>query len=335
MRQEVRNRRPTASEGLSGRSRSKGVLTVLFAALAVVIAVGVAVALKESSSSSGKPAAAVKLKPWSTALKSQSTGQNPQSTTHKAPPTTTPSAGTAQAQPSVPAGWNLAFNSDFSGSALDTSVWATCYYWAGSNGCTNYGNNGTEKEWYLPSQVQVSDGALHLVAQHEATDGTTANGQPESYSCRSGMVTTNPGFNFEYGLVQIVASIPYGNGLWPALWLAASNHAWPPEIDLLEHWESQANVGIYLHPSDGIRQGGRFPLATNLSAGLHTFTLSWTPTRLTWWYDGAEVFTTTTDIPQQAMYIVANVADTSTAASSCSGTMLIQSVKVWQQPAPG
>jgi hypothetical protein len=35
-------------------------------------------------------------------------------------------------------------------------------------------------------------------------------------------------------------------------------------------------------------------------------------------------------VPQQAMYFIANVADDSTAAGACTGTMEIQSVKVWQ-----
>lgn len=310
------------------------------AALAVV-AVCAGVMVKESSSGSGKTATALKLNPLPTGRTSQSATQKPQSTGGKRQSTAAKSKPTASAtatatstsalQPTVPAGWNLTFSSDFSGTALDTSVWATCYYYASSGGCTNFGSNGEEKEWYLPSQVQVSDGALHLIAQQESTAGTTSSGQPETYACRSGMVTTNPGFNFEYGLVQVVARIPYNTDLWPALWLAASDHDWPPEIDILEHWGAEDNAGIYLHPATGARQGGRFPLDSDLSQGWHTFTLSWTPTRLTWWYDGQEMFTTTTGIPQQAMYLIMNVAETATTGpGSCTGTMDVQSVKVWQ-----
>ena len=197
-------------------------------------------------------------------------------------------------------------------------------------GCTNTGNSNQEKEWYQSSQVQVSDGILNLVAQHEPTEGTSAKGTPEEYSCRSGMVTTQPGFNFEYGYVQMVARLPYGNGLWPAFWLAASNKKWPPEIDIFEHWASQANTGAYLHPLNGVRQGGRVQAIANLSKGWHTFTLSWTKNKLIWYIDGYQVYSTTTSIPRQDMYIIANVADTSTAAGSCSGSMLVKSIKVWQ-----
>lgn len=316
-------------------------LAVVSATIAVV-AICAGVIVKESPSGSGRTATALKLNPLPTGPKTPSATQKPQSTggkrrtaAVKPKPTAAASTSTATAtpnlQPTVPAGWNLTFSSDFSGSALDTSVWATCYYYASSSGCTNFGNTSDqEKEWYLPSQVQVSGGALHLVAKQESTAGTTQSGQPETYTCRSGMVTTNPGFNFEYGLVQIVARIPYNTGLWPAIWLAASNHAWPPEIDILEHWHFDQEAKVYLHPLSGPRQGGPVPTPGNLSEGWHTFTLSWTATRLTWWFDGEEVFTTTTNVPQQSMYLIMNLADDSTAAGACTGTMDVQSVKVWQ-----
>jgi beta-glucanase (GH16 family) len=231
-----------------------------------------------------------------------------------------------------PSTWKLAFDSDFSGAALDTNVWATCYWFAspGAAGCTNTGNSNEEKEWYQPSQVKVQGGVLNLIAKHEPTEGVSAKGKPEEYSCRSGMVTTAPSFNFKYGYVQMVARLPYNNGLWSAFWLAASNKKWPPEVDIFEHWNSQANTGAYLHPLSGVRQGGRVQADANFSKGWHTFTLSWTKNKLTWYIDDYQVYSTTTGIPQQAMYIIANVADTSTAATSCSGTMLVKSIKVWQ-----
>jgi beta-glucanase (GH16 family) len=228
-----------------------------------------------------------------------------------------------------PRGWKLAFNSSFAtASTLNASAWATCYWWA-PGGCTNFGNSG-EKEWYQPSQVTVSNGMLHLVAQHTPTQGLAANGKPKEYACRSGMVTTMPGFNFKYGMVQMVARLPYSKGLWSAFWLAATNKQWPPEVDVFEHWDTDPRAKVYLHPLSGIRQGGYVPTPGNLGKGWHTFTLNWTKSSLTWYIDGYRVLGTKVGVPQQTMYLVANVADTSTDADACAGTMLIKSVKVWQ-----
>jgi len=89
---------------------------------------------------------------------------------------------------------------------------ATCYPWA-KNGCTNFGNGGQEKEWYTASQDTVKNGFLNLIAQREPTAGVNAKGAPQEYACRSGMVTTFPGFRFKYGYLQITAHIPFKTGL--------------------------------------------------------------------------------------------------------------------------
>lgn len=227
-----------------------------------------------------------------------------------------------------PKSWKLTFSSDFSGSTLDSKVWATCYPWS-PGGCTNFGNNGEEKEWYQPSQVQVNGGVLHLVAKRQPTAGRAQNGTPREYACRSGMVTTDPGFRFTYGYVQVVARVAFGTGLWSAFWLAAANRQWPPEIDLLEHWGTHPFAKVYLHSKSGPRQGG--PVKTpNIATGWHTFTLYWTKSRLSWYYDGYRMLSTTSGIPRQAMYFIANLAVYNAGRGGCSGSLDIKSVKVWQ-----
>jgi beta-glucanase (GH16 family) len=227
-----------------------------------------------------------------------------------------------------PKSWKLTFNSSFTGNKLNKATWATCYWWASHGGCTNYGN-GNEREWYKASQVQVQKGVLHLIAVRKPTKGVNKKGAPKVYACRSGMVTTLPGFNFKYGYVQVVVHVPFGKGLWPALWLSATNKRWPPEIDMVEHWGTDANGRAYLHPVHVPRQGGSIR-TPNLARGWHTFTLYWTKSRLTWYYDGHQVMTTTKGIPQQAMFFTANLAVYNATSGGCSGTMLIKSVKVWQ-----
>lgn len=235
------------------------------------------------------------------------------------------------AMPRAPKAWVLTFKQGFPGKKLNTKVWSTCYWWASpGKGCTNVGNYNGEKQWYLPAQDRVYGGVLHLVSRRKPTEGINAKGKPEKYYCRSGMVTTASSFNFKYGFVQVVARVPYGKGLWPGIWLAASNHKWPPEIDILEHWNSQNNIGVYLHPTKGARQGGRVKLPGNLSKGWHTITLRWTKSRLTWYIGRHKMFTTTKHIPHQKMYLIMNVADTSAAVGRCNGTMLVKTVKVWQ-----
>lgn len=263
------------------------------------------------------------------------TGQPTQSA-HSAQSSPLPSSATASSPSFLPRGWRLKLNASFRGSRLDRSLWDTCYPWVhgAAAGCTNFTNAklGKESEWYLPSQVRVQNNALQLVAQRMPTHGRNSSGGPQQYSCRSGMVTTYPGFRMKYGYVKVVAHIPPGGGLWPALWLAASNFSWPPEIDMLEHWGiGRQTTGVYFHPS-GAPQMLRHVQVQHFGTGWHTFAILWKPSELTWYIDGYKVMTTQTAVPQQSMYFVANLAAVKPPRPNwgCVGTMSIRSVQVWQ-----
>ena len=237
----------------------------------------------------------------------------------------------AQMAKAIPAAkWKLAFSTDFPGTKLDTSTWAECYPWSPSPpGCTNFGN-ADEREWYLPSQVHVEDGALALVAQRTPTAGADVHGNPKTYTCRSGMVTTYSSVHFKYGLVQVTARLPFGKGLWPAIWLIPADGSWPPEIDIVEHWDTELVSKATLHygKQNAQQQGTvNFPDADK---GWHTYTLYWTQSRIAIYYDSTLAFTTTTDIPQQAMYLLLDLADENNSPGSCSGTMYVKSVNIWQ-----
>lgn len=227
-------------------------------------------------------------------------------------------------------GWRPSLEATFTGSKLDTSLWGTCYPWQSADGCTNFGNSD-EYEWYTPAQDQVSGGVLHMTAQRMPTQGSASDGAAKTYAYRSGMVTTYPGFQFQYGYVQVVAKIPYGPGLWPALWLAAANKQWPPEIDMLEHYGTGSQYTEHLHEADMCVQAGA-QSTVNLSGGWHTFGLYWSPSRIVWYIDGRPVMTASKGVPRQPMYFLADLAVYQQAAAGWkNGSSLdLRSVTVWQ-----
>jgi len=256
--------------------------------------------------------------------------------TASASPSTSPQQTPYVQAPAVPdvTKMHLKFNATFTGSALNHSVWNTCFPWISdqANGCTNYGDG--EAEWYLPSQVRVSNGALHLVAEPIATPGRTQAGASETFNCRSGMVTSYPSFSFQYGYIQVVAQASAGPDLWSALWLAASNLKWPPEIDMIENWAPPSNsAGMYFHPVGAEPDAMHLPPPDVLTSGWHVYSLEWTPSELIWFLDGQEYMAVHQYIPQQPMYFLANLARyTNKGADNapCNGVLNIQSVKVWQ-----
>ena len=233
----------------------------------------------------------------------------------------------ALAAPKPPSG-KPALNAGFGGHSLNTKVWDTCYPLDSQKGCTNFGNP-MEAEWYVPSQVKVSGGVVHLVALRKSIEGTTKTGAPKRYGCRSGMITSYPGFKFEYGFVQVVANIPHAAGLWPALWLAAANGKYPPEIDMVESWGVSHETASFYHPVTGNRS--RATYSPRLTRGWKTYSLSWTKSTLKYWVGNKLVLTVKGNVPQQAMYFLADLAEYLPAKSGrCNGQLQIRSVKIWK-----
>ncbi|MGZ6545788.1 MAG: glycoside hydrolase family 16 protein [Actinomycetota bacterium] len=201
----------------------------------------------------------------------------------------------------VPGGYrHLAFRDDFSGTTVDRSRWTTCYPWGSLHGCTNGGND--EQEWYLPSQVTESAGALHLTA-----DVRKVHHHPYV----SGMVTTWRRFSFEYGYLQATMRVPAGQGFWPAFWLLPADGSWPPEVDIMEVLGNRPTKAYFTThggtPQQVVSAGGAFNGA-DLSVGWHTYGLRWTAHALTWYLDGVERFRTTRLVPHVPMYLIVNLA---------------------------
>lgn len=240
---------------------------------------------------------------------------------------------TLQRVPDTKAGWKVVFSQKFTGTTLNTRIWGTCYPWHDvSAGCSNFGN--AEYEWYLPKQDSVSGGMLHLTAARKVTQGTKRDGSPQTYYCRSGMVTSYPSFRFEYGYAKVVAWLPKGAGLWSGIWLAVANLKWPPEIDLSEHWgEPWIRTGVYFHPAHAHGAKAHLSLAEDkiLSSGWHSYSLSWNYHRITWFVDGTPIMTVAQNVTHQKMYLIMNLADYSHPKATCFGQLRIKSVKVWQR----
>jgi beta-glucanase (GH16 family) len=219
----------------------------------------------------------------------------------------------------------------FTGRHLDAKTWATCYWWAGPKGCKNFPRKGKapEYQWYLPSQVRVSRGVVHLVAQRKKTVGLSPTGKRQVYGCRSGMLTTYPGFRFEYGFVQVVANIPHRNGLWSGLWLKAVKKTARAEIDMLESWGVNAESASFYHSATGGTSRARY--APALTRGWRTYSLSWTSSRIRYYVGSRLVLTVRRNVPHQRMYFIADLAEyLSPKRGDCTGRLQIRSVKVWK-----
>ena len=191
----------------------------------------------------------------------------------------------------------LVFSDEFGGQTLDTTKWIDSY----PDGVRTHSNH--EQQFYATDSHALKEGKLVLTAQRR-----TQGGMPYT----SGMIASYGKFSQKFGRFEIRAKFPKGKGLWPAFWLLPVTKSWPPEIDILEilghdprtiyftnHWRSA---------------GGQVPnvqgkLADrDFSAEFHTISLEWHPEFLAWSVDGKEYFRTQEHVPQEPMYLLANLA---------------------------
>lgn len=180
------------------------------------------------------------------------------------------------------AGWTLVWHDEFNGPAIDTLIWN---FEVNGNGG---GNN--ELQFYTAEQRNafIESGSLVIQAFQEPYNGK------EFTSAR---MTTDHKQDWLYGRVDVRARVPYGRGMWPAIWMLPSDWVyggWPAsgEIDIMEllghepgkiygtkHWGQDA--------APHLSSGGWYvlPGGASFAAGYHTYSLEWTADSLTWFMD--------------------------------------------------
>ncbi len=226
-------------------------------------------------------------------------------------------------------GWTMVFNDEFDGTTLDASKWSTCYQWALDYGFTYCRAGNDELQWYQPDDVSIQNGQLHLKAEKRVVQGA-------NYT--SGMVDSHGKFNFLYGYAEARFRVPKGKGLWPAFWMLPQDKSWPPEIDIMEILGDKPNLAYTtLHWGQENNSTGKVFNGPDFSADFHTFAINWQPGLIIWTIDGVEVFRTTANTPDKAMYVILNLAVGGAWPGSPDASTVFPSnfdvdyVRVWQQ----
>lgn len=156
--------------------------------------------------------------------------------------------------------------------------------------------------------TRVDGGKLILEAFHDPHEGVVgwskSKNVPYHFEYSSGEVHTDKKVDFQYGRIDIMARIPSGPGLWPALWLMpvktqGSSYA---EIDLMEHvWSLGQNhntIQATVHTQHTMdKHEGFTPVnagyisSSTLSTEFHLYSLVWDEEKLVAMFDDEPYFT--------------------------------------------
>ena len=226
----------------------------------------------------------------------------------------------AQMVTSVAAGWELVFCDEFDQPSLDPAKWniAIDGHGGGNQECQYYTADSVSiaadpaspsgyKGLALTISPIVNPAASNL---HELPNFLSTNigaSHPTQRYYRSGKVSTQGHYAFQYGRVDVRAKLPAGSHAWPAIWLLPEKQdgrteatTWPNfgEIDVCEQFGRDrlvdgggTTVGAALHWGSSYRHRVCVSKSTRLLEGefsdaFHVFSMVWQPSEIEWYVDG-------------------------------------------------
>jgi len=178
--------------------------------------------------------------------------------------------------------YNLVWQDNFDGNALDQSKWRH------EVNCDGGGNNELQCYTNRQDNVYVKDGFLHIRAK------------PENYNNKgytSGRINTANTATWKYGRFVTRAKLPRGDYLWPAIWMMPKDSVYggwaaSGEIDIMEtRGQTTRMVEGTIHHGSGWPNNvytGSGPRTFNFdfSEDFHNFELIWERDQIQWLVDG-------------------------------------------------
>ena len=193
-------------------------------------------------------------------------------------------------------GWELAWQDEFEGAAIDEAKW---------NVEVNARGGGNREEQFYTARrenIRFEKGCLVIEAHREDyTAVDPSRGQSATRKYTSGRVTTQGKGDWTYGRVEVRAKLPTGRGMWPAIWMLGSNveeAGWPAcgEIDIMENVgyepdtiHANAHTKSYNHRL-GTQKGDRIEVTAPYEE-FHVYAVEWFEDRMEFFVDGEMYFT--------------------------------------------
>ena len=186
-------------------------------------------------------------------------------------------------------GYTMVWQDEFNDTQLSDD-WSFEY----GDGCPNlcgWGNNELQTYTDRPENLYFQEGKLVIEARRETFNGS-------SYT--SSRIITKGQQAFQYGRIDLRAKLPFGQGIWPALWMLGDNIdqvSWPAcgEIDIMELVGHEPEVvhGTVHWATEPDGRRAQFGSSYSLDDGwfydeFHVFSIIWDETQIRWLVDNEQ-----------------------------------------------
>ena len=213
------------------------------------------------------------------------------------------------------AGWELVWSDEFDGTSLDLTRWSyeqNC--WGGGNNelqCyTDSDTNSEVGEGILVIRA-IEETATGLAVSEDSPDAATAGTQTLPYT--SARIRSKDKGDWRYGRFEIRARLPFGQGLWPAIWMLPTDSVYGTwaasgEIDIMEavnlkgtdDTKSRSVLGTLHYGGEfpaNVESGAFWPISPDVhpSDVFHVYAVEWEEGEIRWYLDDTHYATQTSD----------------------------------------
>ena len=195
----------------------------------------------------------------------------------------------------------LSFSDEFDDDRLDTKKWLSNYYWGEKLLHDRYSVESDLQAYTEKDNFELRNSVLKITTKPQkitakvwsADKGFTT----KEFNYTSGIVCTGASFRQKYG--TFTAKIKLGDpNAKNAFWMLTDKIT--PHIDVCRTSKGKVWFDYFTTKESNLKTSIR----SKYASGFYIFTLEWSSDKLVWKINNTVVFTQTTDVPQEPMYVL-------------------------------
>lgn len=195
----------------------------------------------------------------------------------------------------------MTFNDEFDADNLDTKKWLTNYYWGEKLLKDRYSVESDLQAYTEKENFEIRNSVLKISTKPQKVTGkgwsATHGFSVKEFDYTSGLINSSNSFSQKYGV--FTAKIKLGDpNAKSAFWMLADKIT--PHIDICR--TSKGKVWFDYFSVNG--NTSKTSLGSRYSNDFFIYTLEWTSDKLVWKINDTVVFTQTSDVPQEPMYVL-------------------------------
>jgi hypothetical protein len=194
----------------------------------------------------------------------------------------------------------LTFYDDFDKEKLDNKKWITNYFWGEKLLKDRYSLESDLQAFTEKENFELRNSILKINTKPQRTTGkvwSAANGfTTKEFNYTSGLINSGNSFRQKYGV--FTAKIKLGDPkAKSAFWMLADRIT--PHIDICRTSKGKVLFDYFSPKGNKVKTS----LGSRYSNDFFIYALEWTADKLVWKINNTEVFTQTSDVPQEPMYL--------------------------------